>query len=184
MSDADLSEVEAGRDLDFEEPPGPIHVRVLRALTAVLLFAMMALGFSDVVLRYLFNSPIYGALPVMGFLLGLVVFTSLPLISISEQHITVDLFERAFVGRFGVAVRWFVVVTNIVATAFIAERMASFAISRRAMGQMSDMIDIELWPFAFAFSILSGLTCLMLAVKFARRVAAALRPTSGRPGES
>jgi len=181
---ADEPDLENELDADSGLPPGPVYVRALRVLTAALLFSMMALGFSDVVLRYLFNAPIQGALPIMGFLLGLVVFTSLPLVSISNRHITVDLFERAFTGKLGVGVRWFVSLANIAATAFIAQRMAAFAIRRYEMGQMSDMIDIELWPFAAAFSILTGLTCFILVVQFVARLYRALVPHPGVHGKT
>jgi TRAP-type transport system small permease protein len=177
-------------DMDVEQGanpdalPAPFHIRILRALTAALLFAMMSLGFCAVILRYVFNSPIQGAWPILGFLLGLIVFTSLPLISVDDRHITVDLFEQAFTGRIGAGARWFVALFNIGATGFIAQRMAAFAMRSYQMGQLSDMINMELWPFAAAFSVLSALACLMLLAQFTTRVRQAVGGRNDASGHS
>lgn len=170
---------EDGQGINPDSLPAPLYVRALRLATAGFMFAMMALGFTDVVLRYLFNAPIHGAFPIMGFLLGLVVFTALPLISRDDRHITVDLFERHFTGRFGAATSWGVDIFNIAVMAFITERMWSFGLRRKQMGQLHDMIDVELWPFAIAFSVLAGITCVVLAMRFVVRVRRSLSGSGG-----
>ena len=171
-----------GQGINLDALPAPGYVHLLRVLTAVLLFAMMTLGFVDVVLRYLFNAPIHGAFPIMGFLLGLVVFTSLPLITRDGRHITVDLFERHYTGRFGVATQWFSLLLSIAVTAFITERMWSFSLRRKQMGQLHDMIDVQLWPFAMVFAALAGLTCLILIGQLVRRFRSLGSHPAGAPG--
>ena len=46
------------------------------------------------------------------------------------------------------------------------------------------MINMELWPFAAAFSVLSGLTCLMLLVQFVTRVRQAVSGRTDASGQS
>ena len=61
-------------------PPNWI-VRLLTIVSATLLFGMMALTFADVVGRYFLNAPITGAHEIIAFMLGLTIFTALPLVS-------------------------------------------------------------------------------------------------------
>ena len=68
--------------------PGIIS-KVLMGFSAIFLFLMMALTFSDVVGRYFFNSPISGATEIISFLLGLTIFSAFPLITRNRSHIRV-----------------------------------------------------------------------------------------------
>lgn len=60
-------------------------------LTAILLAAMMLVTFADVLGRYLFNAPIFGAAEMIQFLLAGTVFSALGLVTANDQHIAVDL---------------------------------------------------------------------------------------------
>ena len=51
---------------------------------------LMFLTFADVVGRYVFNRPIFGAYELIEVLMGLLIFAGLPLVSRSRAHITVD----------------------------------------------------------------------------------------------
>ncbi|MBL8378777.1 MAG: TRAP transporter small permease [Burkholderiales bacterium] len=66
---------------------------LLSILTATNVFAMMALTFVDVLARYLFNAPLKGSYEVLGFMLAVLVFGSLPLITRDREHISVEIFE-------------------------------------------------------------------------------------------
>src|SRR3972149_2908027 len=57
------------------------------------LFAMMALPFVDVIGRYLFNRPLPGAYEMIAFMMPLMIFAALPVVSFREDHVTVDLLE-------------------------------------------------------------------------------------------
>ncbi len=66
----------------------------LKLIAAVMIFAMAALTFLDVIGRYVFAAPIQGTFEIVGLLLGVVTFSALPLVTHSRSHITVDLFEH------------------------------------------------------------------------------------------
>ncbi|MGD9942146.1 MAG: TRAP transporter small permease [Burkholderiaceae bacterium] len=66
----------------------------LSGVVAVITFAMMLITFVDVFARYLFNAPLRGAYEVIGFMLAIVVFSALPLVTWSREHITVEIFEQ------------------------------------------------------------------------------------------
>lgn len=70
-----------------------LWVRVLGILTAVALFAIVALTFLDVFARYLFSSPIRGAVEIIQFAMALVIFTALPLVTRQREQVTVSLIE-------------------------------------------------------------------------------------------
>lgn len=51
---------------------------------------LMFLVFVDVVGRYLFNKPIFGAYELVEVLMGSLIFAGLPLVSRAQEHISVD----------------------------------------------------------------------------------------------
>ena len=59
----------------------------LAVIAGVLAGGMMVLTFSDVLARYLFNSPIRGAFEITEMLMGVVVFGALPLVTMRRQHV-------------------------------------------------------------------------------------------------
>jgi TRAP-type transport system small permease protein len=70
-----------------------VWVRVLGVLSAIALFAIVALTFLDVFARYLFSSPIRGAVEIIQFAMALVIFTALPLVTRQREQVTVSLIE-------------------------------------------------------------------------------------------
>ena len=68
-------------------------VPVLSTFAAVVLFAMMALTCADVVARYFFNLPIFGAFEITEMLLAALIFGGLPLVTLRNEHVTVDLLD-------------------------------------------------------------------------------------------
>lgn len=68
--------------------------RALEMLAAALLFSMMLLTFVDVVLRYLFNSPIRGAFEVSETMMAVLIFAGLPMVSRNGEHIAIDSLVR------------------------------------------------------------------------------------------
>jgi len=68
--------------------------RFLGGLAATLLFAMMVLTFVDVWGRYFFNTPVPGGFEITEIMLATLIFAGLPLMTMSSEHITVDLFDR------------------------------------------------------------------------------------------
>ena len=76
-------------------------LRLLRGITALFLFAMMAVTFADVVGRYLFSAPIYGAAEIIQVMLAITIFSAMGLVSHNDQHIAVDVFDAPLSRMFG-----------------------------------------------------------------------------------
>ena len=60
---------------------------------------LMFLVFIDVVGRYLFNKPIFGAYELVEVLMGSLIFAGLPLVSRAQQHISVDFVSNLLPDR-------------------------------------------------------------------------------------
>ena len=66
---------------------------LLGGVAAILLFCMMVLTFVDVIGRYFFNAPVPGGFEITELLLATLIFAALPLVTLSGEQITVDLFD-------------------------------------------------------------------------------------------
>lgn len=63
-------------------------------LAAVALFAIMSLTFADVLGRKFFSGSIPGALELTEILMVVVIFTCLPLVAFSGEHVVFDSLDR------------------------------------------------------------------------------------------
>ena len=67
--------------------------RAVSLLLVLMLSAMVALTFTDVVGRRLFNTPVFGANDITEHLMALIVFAGLPLLTARRGHLSIDLFD-------------------------------------------------------------------------------------------
>ncbi|WP_051631315.1 TRAP transporter small permease [Afifella pfennigii] len=74
---------------------GSLLDRCLGLLLAVDLFAMMVFTFFDVVGRYFFNTPMPGGSELTQLMLAALIFAALPIVTRHNEHITIDLFDKA-----------------------------------------------------------------------------------------
>jgi TRAP-type transport system small permease protein len=76
-------------------PHAPLGVagRVLATIAGLMIAAMMTLTTIDVIGRYFFNAPLFGAFEATEILMGLVIFAGMPLATAAREHITVNFLE-------------------------------------------------------------------------------------------
>jgi TRAP-type C4-dicarboxylate transport system permease small subunit len=143
----------------------PFHVRALRAGVALFMFAIMAVMFTDVVGRYLFDAPIQGGFEIIAYLLGFLIFSGFPLVTGAQDHITVGLLDAAFRGR----ARWLrdllVLVVSVVAVGFIARRMWDQAVLLEADATVGQTFDLEIAPFVYVFAALSAVAFVLILAR-------------------
>lgn len=65
-------------------------------ISMILLFLLMFLTAIDVVGRFFFNHPITGTFELTGILLAFVIFYSLGMLQIKDQHIEIDFLSNKF----------------------------------------------------------------------------------------
>jgi TRAP-type C4-dicarboxylate transport system permease small subunit len=63
-------------------------------LLVVMLPLMVALTFTDVIGRRLFNMPVYGANDITEHMMAIIIFAGLPLLTMQRGHLSVDLLDH------------------------------------------------------------------------------------------
>ena len=144
---------------------------------ALLLFLMMALTFVDVILRYWFSAPIPGGFELTELMLASLIFCGLPLVTMENQHVSVDLFDR-FIPR-----AWYrfrdilVLVVCTICVATLAWRMWHKASESHAYGDITSVLELPLAPVFFLGALSLAVTVVVFAVLVYRRS----RSESGQP---
>jgi TRAP-type C4-dicarboxylate transport system permease small subunit len=136
----------------------------LGALTAVALFVMMTLTCVDVVGRYLFNRPVPGGLEIIEILVAATVFGALPLVTLREEHVTVDLLDA-------VVPDWLLRVQHVAACALSAAvcGVAAWQLLLRAnrmlgYGDTTAVLKIALYPLTYLMSAAMAVVAVILLV--------------------
>ncbi|WP_207482650.1 TRAP transporter small permease [Arenibaculum pallidiluteum] len=137
---------------------------VLRLVVALILFGMMALTVVDVGGRYFFNRPLLGAFEVTEVLLGIMVFCGLPLVSISREHITVDLLDTAVPAALRNLRDGIISLVCAGAMAFIAAHLWTKAADAAEYGDSTATLLLPLAPVMYLMSVMCGITALILVL--------------------
>ena len=147
--------------------PGRL-IRSLDLVVAVILFGMAALTFVDVVGRDAFNAPIPGTFETVGLLLGVVAFAAFPFVTLSDRHITVDLFDHFIRGGFRRA-RDVVVMLAIAAMAgFMAERLWAAAVDEWQNDYVTEYFGISRAPLLVLLALLCAGTAIATLIRTGR----------------
>lgn len=136
----------------------------LGALTAVVLFVMMTLTCVDVVGRYLFNRPVPGGLEIIEILVAATVFGALPLVTLREEHVTVDLLDA-------VVPDWLLRAQNVAACLLSAAvcGVGAWQLLLRAnrmfgYGDTTAVLKITLYPLTYLMSAGMALVAVIFLV--------------------
>ncbi len=153
---------------EIKSPPGGRLSKALYWLlggfAALLLFAMMALTFVDVVGRYFFNAPVPGAFEITELMLATLIFAALPLVTIYGEQITVDLFDT-FIPNTVRHLRDGVISALSAAALFVLSvSMWGKAAESSGYGDTTAMLNIPIAPMIYFMSVMLALTGVVLAV--------------------
>jgi TRAP-type C4-dicarboxylate transport system permease small subunit len=149
---------------------------------AAALLAMMILTFVDVLGRYAFKAPVFGASELISFLLAAMLFSGLALVSGEHGHITVTLFENWLDRKIGFARRWFIQAFCLAALALVAVKLARHALRMTRDRTATIVLDLATWPLTAAMALMTamGIVLMVLRARRCRRDASAARD-SGAP---
>jgi TRAP-type C4-dicarboxylate transport system permease small subunit len=140
---------------------------VLGTVAAIDLAAMMTLTVLDVTGRKFFASPIYGAYEITEFMMGVLIFSALPLVTARENHVTIDVFDHFIAPHIG---RWQRMVVNLVSTVvlgFLGWRLWILSASHLRTNEVTMTLHIPHGPFSRVFAvlaILAAVACLVVAL--------------------
>lgn len=149
----------------FERAVSP----VLGAVAAAVLFALMVLTCTDVIGRYFLAQPVYGAFEITEMLLAALIFAGLPLVTLRNEHITVDVLD-AVTPEWVYRIQHLVAcVLGAVSTGYLAWRLWIRATALQAAGETTAQIKFKLAYLTYAMSILMALTAVALLLLMWRR---------------
>lgn len=129
------------------------------------LFFLMTMTFVDVVLRSLFNSPMESATELTRIAVVVIVFTSLPLVSLRSKHIALDLLD----SRFGpLAARIRDGLLDLICGLLLywpITRIWVLAERARQYGDVTEYLNIPQFYVAYFVFTMTVITAILLALK-------------------
>jgi len=139
---------------------------------------MMTLTFLDVTGRKFFAHPIYGAYEITEFMMGVLIFSALPLVTAREDHVTIDVFDHFIAPAIGRWQRFVVNLLSSVVLAFLGWRLWILSASHLHTNEVTMTLHIPHGPFSRAFAVLALLAAAAsLAVALAHLARARSRAT-------
>lgn len=139
--------------------------RTLGAIAALLLFGMMVLTFVDVMMRYVFNAPIGASFEITELALGLLIFAALPLVSLKDEHVAIDLIDMIVPAG---VIRFMQRVVNLIVAiclGVLAWRLWDTAARFASYGDTTATAQIPIAPFYYVMAVLSVVTALVVLIK-------------------
>lgn len=145
-----------------------LATRTLTILCATILFVLMMLTITDVVMRYVFHSPLHGAFELTELSLAMLIYAGLPLVSLRNLHVTTDFFDRWLTAgmrrTLGVVINSFCGVA-LMGVSWVVLRKAQ-AIERA--GDTTQVRGIVLAPFVYLIAALILVAAVIHLVKVFR----------------
>jgi TRAP-type transport system small permease protein len=141
--------------------------RALALLAAATLFFMMCVTFIDVVMRRVLPGTFPAADELTKLSLGVLIFSSLPLIAKRREHLVISLFDNAFPRRVD---RVRLVVIDLVSAALLGVLAWRLAVTAQRFGEFNDstmLLGAPIAPFAwfmFTAAALASAIALVLAI--------------------
>lgn len=132
-------------------------------VSALALFAMMALTFADVFARKFLPNSLTGAVELTELLMMVMIYFALPLASIAGEHIVFDLLDRVVPQA---VLRWQHRISHGL-TALIFGGAAwlvwTRAVRTLAQGDQTSALEIKIAPYHYMAAVMLALTALMHA---------------------
>lgn len=139
--------------------------KMVNAIACVFLLAMMAMIFSEVFMRYIFNSPIDGALEMVEFMMGLMISLSLAYTGMQKSHISVELLVSHFPERIQALLDVFHFLVCAAFFFLLCWKTALQAMVWAKSGVTSQVLLIPVYPFTWVLAICAALLGLVFLIQ-------------------
>ncbi len=136
--------------------------KVFGLLVALMLFAMMVVTFIDVVGRYAFDAPLPGSVEINELLLGVLVFGAFPLVTMRNEHVTINLLEKFFKGFADRLRRIILALLSCIVVGVMTWQLWQKAMILVSYGDRTNYLGVPLAPITFFMSAAAGLTTIVL----------------------
>lgn len=132
-------------------------ISILETTASLVLAAMMLLTFVDVIGRYVFREPIFGATEMISTMLALLIFLGLGVANARDNHIVVELFDTAIRKRaprlYDIVVQGFSLGAMLLLTAVLVYQ----AYEAHHTGSLSLVLQ---WPLSVVIGSIAALAIL------------------------
>ncbi len=135
--------------------------RASAALTALALFAIMALTLFDVSGRKLVSQSIPGSLELTEMLMVAVIFAALPLVSLRDEHVVFDSLDARLPRPLLSAQRLVVHLLCMLCLLGLGWLMWQTGAQFAASGETSAQLKIPRYPFIYGMGVLCAVTGLV-----------------------
>lgn len=135
---------------------------VLGLIAALLLVAMVLLTTIDVIGRYFLNRPLPGSFELTELAMGAMVFSSLPLVTLRRQQVTVDLLESLVPTAWRRAQRALFDLIAAACMAVITAMLWTKAGHMASAGETTAVLQIVVYPLVYTMALLGGLTVAVM----------------------
>lgn len=134
-------------------------------VACIALFVLMVMTFLDVILRSALNAPIEAASELTRVLMAIIVFSVLPVMSVTGGHIAVDLTDGLFTRLNLDRVRNVVLhLANGIMLIWPAQRVWVLAERARDYGDVTEYLHLPLFYIGWFISASVWITALLLIV--------------------
>lgn len=136
--------------------------RVVGAISFIGLFIGVIFIIVDVILRYLFNSPIPGDYDITQLWLSVIVFASMAYVQTEKGHIAVGMLLKVLPRRLAISLYGVATLLGVFITGCCS--YSCFAMARRALARnmVSMSANIPLAPFEFFEAFCMALLCIVM----------------------
>jgi len=145
---------------------------LMELIAGAMLTLMMLLTFADVVGRYVFSAPVFGATEMMQFLMALIIFSGLAIANAHDDHIVVELFDHHIARLAPRLYRNVIQLFSIAAMAMLVYVLAGIAIESIHQGAKTIVLEL---PLGYLQATVAGFAAVSLVVQI---VGAAARQAS------
>lgn len=143
---------------------------VISVIGMVMLMALMLLGASDVVGRYVFNHPITGAVEISEVLMGMVVFLAWGYTMARREHISVDILFNHYPPRVQTIASFVMLLLTLVLFSLIVWQAGTKAMLDWEQGRLLKMIPIPVAPFKLLVPFGAFFLCLECIIQMIQLV--------------
>ncbi|MCL6283751.1 TRAP transporter small permease [Ruegeria sp. 2012CJ41-6] len=138
-------------------------IPVMTACSA--LFILMVMTFCDVILRSAFNAPIEAATELTRILMAIMVFSVLPIVSVTNGHIAVDLTDGIFHRyRLSRARDALIYLASGIMLIWPVQRVWILAERARGYGDVTEYLSIPVYLIGWFIAVATAITALAMVI--------------------
>ena len=145
-------------------------VQVLETIASIILLAMMLLTFADVVGRYLFASPIFGASELISSMLAVLIFAGLGVTNSRDDHIVVELLDHKFRSLSPKYYDLVIQAFSVLTMCLIAFVLAEHAIEAHEQNALTYVLEVPTWIVTGSVALLACISVLSLVAGIVLRL--------------